>query len=105
MTLNRDLWDTITIVIILDSLYDNFDTITISLLETGDKTIDQIQNILQSKEAKNLSKRAIETTRDLTIRFYNYNRNGKRKANTGTNAITITNLTILAKTILILTKD
>lgn len=105
MILNRDLWNTIAIMIILDSLYEDFDTITVSLLETSNKTINQIQNILQSKEAKNLSKRAIEATKDLAMAFYNRDRNGKRKANTNTNAITVTNLTILAKTILILTKD
>lgn len=56
MTLERDLWDTIAIVIVLDTLHDNFDTITASLLETRDKTIDQIQSILQLKKAKNISK-------------------------------------------------
>lgn len=105
MILNRNLWNKIAIVIILDSLYEDFDTITVSLLEIGNKTIYQIQNTLKSKEAKNLSKRAIEAIRNLAIAFYNHNRNGKRKANTGTNAITVTNLTILVKTILIRTKD
>ena len=42
MTPGRDLWDTIAIVIALDSLHEDFDTTTASLLETGDKTIDQI---------------------------------------------------------------
>lgn len=58
MTLGQDLWDMIAIVIALDSLHEDFDTTTASLLEAGDKTIDQIQSILQSKEAKNISKRA-----------------------------------------------
>lgn len=58
ITQGQDLWDTIAIVIALDSLHKNFDTITVSLLEIGDKTIDQIQSILQSKEAKNISKQA-----------------------------------------------
>ncbi len=80
MTPNRDLWDTIAIVIALDSLHEDFDTTTASLLETGDKTIDQIQSILQSKEAKNLSKRAIRETSDLAMAFRD--REGpKRKAN------------------------
>ena len=59
MTLNRDLWDMIAIVIALDSLHKDFDTTTANLLETDNMTIDQIQSILQSKEAKNLSKHAI----------------------------------------------
>lgn len=58
MALGQDLWDVIAIVIALDSLHEDFDTTTASLLEAGDKTIDQIQSILQSKEAKNISKRA-----------------------------------------------
>lgn len=56
MTLSRDLWDIIAIMITLDSLHKDFDTTTTSLLETEDKTIDQIQSILQLKKAKNLSK-------------------------------------------------
>lgn len=78
MTPGRDLWDTIAIVIALDSLHEDFDTTIASLLETGDKTIDQIQSILQSKEAKNLSKRATGSVGDLAMAF----RDGKRKANT-----------------------
>lgn len=46
MTPRRDLWDTIAIVIALNSLQKDFDTTTASLLKTGDKTIDQIQSIL-----------------------------------------------------------
>ena len=36
----------IAIVIALDTLYDNFETTIASLLETGNKIIDQIQSIL-----------------------------------------------------------
>lgn len=53
MTSGRDLWDIIVILIVLDSLYKNFETTTASLLETGSKTIKIIQNILLSKGAKN----------------------------------------------------
>lgn len=56
MTPDRDLWDTIAIIIALDNLHDDYDTTTASLLETGDKTIDEIQSILQFEEAKNISK-------------------------------------------------
>ena len=69
MTPNRDFWDTIAIVIALDSLHEDFDTTTTSLLETSNKTIDQIQSILQSKEAKNLSKRATGDIGDLAMVF------------------------------------
>ncbi len=77
MTQGRDLLDTIAIVIALDTLHDNFDTTTASLLESGDNTIDQIQSILQSKETKNISKRTKGAVRDLAMAF----RDRKRKAN------------------------
>lgn len=38
----RDLWDTIVIMIALDSLHENFNTTIASLLETSNKTMDQI---------------------------------------------------------------
>ena len=83
MTPSRDLWDTIAIVITLDTLHDAFETITANLLETGDKTIDQIQSILQSKEAKNISKRTTGVVGDLAMVFKssnNYDSGPKRKA-------------------------
>lgn len=80
MTPNRDFWNTIAIVITLDSLHEDFDTTIASLLETGDKTIDQIQSILQSKEAKNLSKQATGDTGDLVMAFRD--KRPKKKANT-----------------------
>ena len=45
MTPGRDLWNTIAIVIALNSLHEDFDTTTASLLETGNKIIDKIQSI------------------------------------------------------------
>lgn len=78
MTPRQDLWDKIAIVIALDTLHDDFDTTTTSLLETGDKTIDQIQSILQLKEAKNISKQITAAVGDLAIAFRdNYNNGGK----------------------------
>lgn len=70
---NRDLWDIIAIVIALDLLYNNFDTMTASLLETGDKSIDKTQNILESKETKNISKCTTRRTRELPIAFRDNN--------------------------------
>ena len=69
MTPGRDMWNTIAICIALNTLYDNFDMITASLLDTRDKTIDQIQGILQSKEAKNLRKRSTGAIKDLAMSF------------------------------------
>ena len=73
----QDLRDTIVIVITLHTLDDDFDTTMASLLESGGKTIDQIQSILQSKEAKNISKRTTVAARDLAMAI----RDRKRKAN------------------------
>lgn len=52
----------------------------VSLLKVDNKTIDQIQNILKLKKAKNLNKQAIKAIRDLTMEFRN--RDIKRKTNT-----------------------
>ncbi len=86
LTPNRDIYDRIGIVIALDSIRNNFETKTLSLLKTGDKTIDKMQQILFSAEAKNLSKQATGVTNDLEMLFrglqrgYNNYSGGKRKA-------------------------
>ena len=41
-TLSCNIYDSITIIVALDSIYKNFDTKTLSLLEIGEKTIDEI---------------------------------------------------------------
>lgn len=46
MTPSQNFWDKIAIVIVLNSLDDDFDTTTANLLEAANKIIDQIQNIL-----------------------------------------------------------
>ena len=69
LTPNRNIYNSIAIVIALDSIHNDFETKTSSLLETGDKTIDKIQQILCSAEAKNLSKRATGVTNDLAMSF------------------------------------
>ncbi len=71
----------IVIVIALNFLYKDFNTTTVSLLKVGNKTIDQIQNILQSKKAKNISKQATrESTSNLAMVFRD-NNTSKMKAN------------------------
>lgn len=78
MTSGHDLCNTFAIVISLDTLHNNFDTTTTSLLEIGNMIIDQIQNILQSKETKNLSKQSIRAVRDIAMTFRdNYSRKKK----------------------------
>lgn len=39
---NRNIYNNIAIVIALDSIHNDFETKTSSLLETGNKTIDKI---------------------------------------------------------------
>lgn len=69
ITLEWNLWDTIGIVIALDILHDDFDTTIASLLETGNKIIDQIQSILQSKKVKNISKQTTRVVENLAISY------------------------------------
>ena len=52
---------------------------TASLLKSGDKIIDQIQSILQSKKAKNINKQAIRVIEDLVMAFRDSN-DSKKKA-------------------------
>lgn len=69
MTEGRDPFETIAIVIALDTLHDYFDTTIASMLETGNKSIDEIFTIIQSKEAKLKSKRAIGNKGDAAMAF------------------------------------
>lgn len=76
----RDCCDKIAIVIAFNSLYKDVDITTASLLETDNKTIDQIQSILQSKKDKNVSKWATwKGTSNLTMTFKD--KRPKRKVN------------------------
>ena len=69
MTEGRDPFDTIAIVIALDTLYNDFDTTKASMLETEDKSIDEIFTIIQSKEAKLKSKQATGNIGDAAMAF------------------------------------
>ena len=81
MTPGHDLWDTIAIVIAINTLHDDFNTITASLLENRDKTINRIQSILQSKEAKNISKQTTGVVGNLAMSYkQNNNWSLKKKA-------------------------
>ena len=46
MALGQDLWNTITIIIALNSLHKDFNTTIVSLFQIGDKTINVIKSIL-----------------------------------------------------------
>lgn len=68
-TLNRDIYNSIAIVIILDLIHDNINTKISSLFKISDKSINKIQQILCSAKAKNLSKQAIDQIDNITIAF------------------------------------
>lgn len=51
----RDLFDIIAIVIILDTLYNNFESTITSMFETGNKTIKEIQRKLNTKQSNQLA--------------------------------------------------
>lgn len=60
ITPNKDIWDSIAIVVAIDSLRKDFDLVTAGLLgQGGDKAINKIQQILALAEAKFISKRAV----------------------------------------------
>lgn len=80
ITPNRDIWDGISIAVTLDSLHNDFDIITESMLEWGDKSIDKMQQILASAEAKFISKRATGVTGDLAM-SKGRNSTAKKRAN------------------------
>lgn len=54
LTPNCNIYNSITIVIALDLILNNFEAKMSSLLKTGNKTIDKIQQIFYSAKAKNL---------------------------------------------------
>lgn len=66
---NCNIYNSITIVIAFDLIYNDFKTKTLNLLETDNKIIDKIQQILSFAKAKNLSKQATSITNNLVILF------------------------------------
>ena len=63
---NKDIWDSIAIVMVIDSLHKDFNLITSGLLgQREDKTIDKIQQILFSAKAKFISKQKVGITANL----------------------------------------
>ncbi len=69
MTERRDLFNTIAIVIALDTWHNDFDTTIASMLETGDKSIDEIFTIIQSKETKFKNKQSTGNIGDTSMAF------------------------------------
>lgn len=59
MIVGYNPFDIIAIIIILNTLYNDFETIIAIILEIGNKTIKKIQSIIQLKEAKYKAKQLI----------------------------------------------
>ncbi len=79
VTPNRDIWDSITVVVATDALHEEFEHVTSGLLRQGrKKSISEIHSILSSAKAKLLSKRAVGATTKLAHMLRNNNQ--KRKA-------------------------
>ena len=67
ITEQRKIWDSITLVVALDSLHYDFEMTTAPLLHSGNKDIDKIRQIVNSTEVANLAKRAVAAIADLTM--------------------------------------
>lgn len=79
VTPNKDIWDSIAVVVATESLHKDFEYVTSGLLgQDGEKSIDEIQSILSSAEAKFVSKRAIGVTANLA--HMSRNSSQKRKS-------------------------
>lgn len=79
MTPDWDIRNSIAIVVVLDLLHDVFSTTIESMLKWEDETIDKIQQIFASTEAKFISKRATEVNKDQAMISRNRN-SAKQKA-------------------------
>ena len=67
VTGQRTIWNSITLVVALDSLHNDFEMTIAPLLHSGDKDIEEIEQIITSTEAANLAKCVVGATADLTM--------------------------------------
>ena len=67
MTEQRTIWGSITLVVALDSLHDNFEMTTTLLLHSGNKDLEEIQQIVTSTEAANLAIQAVGAIADFAL--------------------------------------
>ncbi len=81
VTPNKNIWDSIAVVVATESLHEDFEHVTSGLLgQRGEKSIDKIQSILSSAEAKFVSKRAVRVTANLAHMSKNSGQKRKAKA-------------------------
>lgn len=67
ITKHRIIWDSITLIGALNSLYDNFEMTTASLLYSGNKDFEETQLIVIFIKVANLAKQVIYITIDLAM--------------------------------------
>lgn len=61
------IWENITLVINFNLLHNDFEMITASLLHSGDKNFEKIQQIVTFTKVANLAKQAFRATIDLAM--------------------------------------
>ena len=67
ITKHRTIWDSIILVVAFDSLYDDFEMTTAPLLHSGDKDLEEIQQIVISTKIANLAKQVTGQTADVAM--------------------------------------
>lgn len=67
ITPGKNIWDIIAIVVALNSLYNDFEPIIASMLESKEKSIEEIYQILASAKAKLKSIRVTRIISDLAM--------------------------------------
>lgn len=67
ITPERDICDSLAIVVALDSFHEDFASAIAALSQGGEKTMDGMQSALSSEEAKLRSKRATGIASDLAL--------------------------------------
>lgn len=66
---NRNIYNGIIIIIVLNSIYDNFEIKTSNFFKIRNKLIDEIQQIFYFVEVKYFSKQAIGVINNLSMLF------------------------------------
>lgn len=67
LTEQKIIWKSITLVIALDFLHNDFKMTTALLLHSGDKNLEEIQQRVTSTEITNLAKQTVGVKGDLII--------------------------------------
>lgn len=67
MTKQRTIWESITLVRAFNSLHNNFEMTIVPIFHFGNKDLKEIQQIITSTKAKNLTKQAVGVTADLAL--------------------------------------